>query len=80
MLVLGLTGGIGSGKSTVDRMLEERGAVVIDADAVAREVVEPDGPAFKAVAKRFGPDVVGPDGKLDRKALAALAAKAEPPR
>ena len=72
MVVVGLTGGIGSGKSTVAQMLAERGAVVVDADVVAREVVAPDGPAFAAVVERFGPAVVAADGTLDRPALAAL--------
>jgi dephospho-CoA kinase len=70
--MVGLTGGVGSGKSTVARLLAERGAEVIDADALAREVVEPGRPGFEAVVARFGPAVVGPDGALDRPALAAL--------
>jgi dephospho-CoA kinase len=69
---VGLTGGIGSGKSTVARALAGRGAIVIDADAVARQVVEPGTPGFEAVVARFGPAVVGPDGRLDRGALAQL--------
>jgi dephospho-CoA kinase len=69
---VGLTGGVGSGKSTVSRLLAERGAVIIDADAIAREVVEPGTPGFEAVVATFGPDVVGADGRLDRPALAAL--------
>ena len=72
MVVVGLTGGIGSGKSTVARMLAERGAVVVDADVIAREVVEPGGPAHDAVVERFGPGVVAADGSIDRPALAAL--------
>ena len=72
MLVLGLTGGIGSGKSTVAAMLADRGAVVIDADVVAREVVEPGGPAYDAVVDRFGPGVVAADGSIDRPALARI--------
>ena len=72
MVVVGLTGGIGSGKSTVARMLAERGAVVIDADVVAREVVAPGGSARDAVVARFGPEVVASDGTIDRPALAAL--------
>lgn len=72
MLTVGLTGGIGSGKSTVAAGLARRGAVVIDADAISREVVEPGGPAFAAIVERFGPGVVGPDGRLDRPALAAI--------
>jgi len=72
MVVLGLTGGIGSGKSTVARMLLERGAVVVDADAVAREVVVPGSPAHEEVIRRFGRSVVADDGTLDRAGLAAL--------
>ena len=72
MVVVGLTGGIGSGKSTVARMLAERGAVVVDADVVAREAVAPDGPAHAAVLERFGPSVVSADGTIDRAALAGL--------
>lgn len=69
---VGLTGGVGSGKSTVARLLAERGAVVIDADALAREVVEPGTPGFDAVVAEFGDDIVAPDGRLDRPALAAI--------
>jgi dephospho-CoA kinase len=72
MRFVGLTGGIGSGKSTVAAMLKARGAVVIDADALAREVVEPGTPGFDAVVERFGPEIVAPDGELDRAALAAI--------
>ena len=71
-MVVGLTGGIGSGKSTVSRMLADLGAVVIDADQLAREVVEPHEPAFALVVERFGAGVVGPDGRLDRPALGAI--------
>lgn len=72
MLRVGLTGGIGSGKSTVARRLEELGAVVVDADAVAREVVREGGPTLAAIAERFGPDLLRPDGSLDRARLAAI--------
>lgn len=72
MIVLGLTGGVGSGKSTVGRLLAERGAVVIDADLVAREVMAPGMQAHDAVAERFGPEAVAADGTIDRPALAAL--------
>lgn len=72
MVVVGLTGGIGSGKSTVARLLAERGALVVDADVVAREVVAPDGPAHAAVVERFGPAVLATDGGIDRPALATL--------
>ncbi len=70
MLVVGLTGGIGSGKSSVAAMLAERGAVIINADFLARKVVEPSEPALAAIAERFGGDVLQPDGQLDRAALA----------
>src|SRR5690349_14310437 len=69
MLRVGLTGGIGSGKSTVARSLADLGAVVVDADAVAREVVEPGMPALSAIRDRFGDTVFGADGALDRPAL-----------
>ena len=72
MIRVGLTGGIGSGKSEVARLLAERGAVVIDADAVAREVVAPGTEGLARVADAFGADVVGPDGALDRARLAAV--------
>jgi dephospho-CoA kinase len=71
--MVGLTGGIGAGKSTVAALLAARGAVVIDADAIAREVVEPGEPALAALAERFGTDILTPDGRLDRAALAARA-------
>jgi dephospho-CoA kinase len=73
MLAVGLTGGIGSGKSAVADLLVERGAVLIDADQVAREVVAPGGPAYRPLVDRFGPDILAPDGSIDRKALAAVA-------
>lgn len=72
MLVVGLTGGIGSGKSAVSAMLAARGAVIVDADVLARQVVEPGGPAYQGVVDRFGPSVVRADGTLDRPALAAI--------
>ena len=71
MLTVGLTGGIGSGKSTVTRLLAERGAVVVDADLVAREVVEPGTPGLARIVEEFGKDVLRPDGTLDRPALGA---------
>ena len=71
MLLVGLTGGIGSGKSTVARLLERRGAVLIDADQLARDAVEKGTPGFDRVVDAFGPEVVTPDGDLDRPALAA---------
>lgn len=72
MLVVGCTGGIGSGKSTVAALLGERGAVVVDADAIARAALEPSEPALDAVVERFGPGLVGEDGRLDRAGLAEL--------
>ncbi|MBX6378951.1 MAG: dephospho-CoA kinase [Clostridia bacterium] len=68
MVIIGLTGGIATGKSTVAAMLEELGAVVVDADQVAREVVEP-GEILDRIAAAFGRDVLTPDGRLDRAAL-----------
>ncbi|HTZ10583.1 MAG TPA: dephospho-CoA kinase [Acidimicrobiales bacterium] len=73
MLAVGLTGGIGAGKSSVADLLVERGAVLIDADRIAREVVVPGGPAYAPLVERFGPGIVAPDGTIDRPALAALA-------
>ena len=72
MLLVGLTGGIGSGKSTVAGLLEKRGAVVFDADLLAREAVEPGTPGHAAVIERFGADVLAPGGELDREALASI--------
>jgi dephospho-CoA kinase len=69
---LGLTGGIGSGKSTVSARLAAHGAVVIDYDQLARDAVEVGTPALAAIAERFGPDVIAPDGTLDRPALGAV--------
>jgi dephospho-CoA kinase len=71
MRVLGLTGGIGSGKSTVSRMFEELGAELIDADRIAREVVEPGQPALAEIVEAFGP-VMLKDGRLDRARLASV--------
>lgn len=72
MLVVGLTGGVGSGKSTVAHLLSEHGAVIVDADAIARAVVEPGTEGFASVHAAFGNEVLGADGSLDRRALAAL--------
>ncbi len=69
MLLVGLTGNIASGKSTVARMLAERGATIIDADQLARQAVEPGTPALDAISARWGSDVLGPTGELDRAAL-----------
>lgn len=70
VLIVGLTGGIGSGKSTVSRLLIERGAVVIDADAITRELQAPGTEVFAAMVERFGADIVAADGRLDRQAVA----------
>lgn len=72
MLKVGLTGGIGSGKSEVSRRLRKLGAVIIDADAVAREVVEPGTPGFAAIVEEFGDVVLRSDGGLDREGLGRL--------
>jgi dephospho-CoA kinase len=72
LLLVGLTGGIGSGKSTVGRMLAEKGAVVIDADELARRAVDPGTPGFRQVLEAFGREIVDPDGAIDRERLAAL--------
>lgn len=71
MLLVGLTGGIGSGKTTVARMLEERGAVVFDADVLARDAIAPATPGHDRVVERFGPNVLAPGGDIDREALAS---------
>jgi dephospho-CoA kinase len=68
-LVVGITGGIGSGKSAVTRCFEQRGITVVDADVVARLVVEPGTPALAAIATHFGNDILQADGSLDRAAL-----------
>lgn len=70
-LRIGLTGGIASGKSLVARLFRELGAAVVDADAIAREVVAPGGPAFDGIVRTFGRGIVRADGALDRQALAA---------
>ena len=72
MLRVGLTGGIGSGKSEVARRLAAHGAVIIDADVAAREVVAPGTPGLAQVADAFGPEVLRPDGALDRERLGAI--------
>ena len=72
MLLVGLTGGIGSGKSTVARLLAERGAVIVDADDLAREAVAPGTPGLVKIVDHFGRDVLLPDGSLDRAAVAAI--------
>jgi len=69
---IALTGGIGSGKSTVAQLLHSRGAVIVDADAIAREIVEPGEPALKEIRESFGPGVIDADGRLDRARLAEI--------
>ena len=71
-LLVGLTGGLATGKSTVSDMLRALGCVVLDADVLAREVVEPGQPALAAIAREFGPEVLQADGTLDRKRLGAI--------
>ncbi|MFI1201374.1 dephospho-CoA kinase [Streptomyces sp. NPDC020883] len=72
MVKVGLTGGIGAGKSEVSRLLASYGAVIVDADKIAREVVEPGTPGLAAVVEEFGEDVLAADGTLDRPKLGAL--------
>lgn len=74
-MLVGLTGGIGAGKSTVAAALHERGAAVVDADLIAREVVEPGGAAYAPLVERFGSGVLQADGRLDRQALADVVFK-----
>ena len=69
MYVVAITGGIGSGKTTIANQFAELGVDVVDADVIAREVVEPGTPALAAIADHFGPDVITPDGQLDRRRL-----------
>jgi dephospho-CoA kinase len=71
-LLVGLTGGLATGKSTVSAILTSLGCVVLDADVLARDVVEPGQPALATIAAEFGPDVLGPDGRLDRRRLGAI--------
>jgi dephospho-CoA kinase len=72
MLVIGLTGGIGSGKSTVSRMLVERGVQMVDGDKVGHQLYEPGGPAYDEVVAAFGPGVVGPEGQIERGRLGSI--------
>ncbi len=69
MLLVGLTGNIGSGKSTVDQLLSERGATIIDADVLARRAVETGTAGYRSIVERWGTSILGPDGTLDRGAL-----------
>ena len=80
MKIVGLTGGIGAGKSTVARMLVEKGARLIDADVLARQVVEPEAPAWKDIVSEFGQGVLNPDRTLNREALAAVVFENEQKR
>ena len=73
MILVALTGGIGSGKSVVSQQLAARGAVVIDADAIVRQLQHAGSPLLERLAARFGADIVGEDGELDRAGLAAIA-------
>ena len=72
MILVGVTGGIGSGKSTVSGLLQARGAVIIDADAIVREVQQPGSPVLAELAQKFGSDVLAEDGSLDRQAVANI--------
>ncbi len=72
MIVVGLTGGIGSGKSTVSAALATRGAIVVDADAIAKELQRAGQPVFVKMVERYGADIVGPDGELDRAKVAGI--------
>ncbi len=76
MLRVGLTGGLGSGKSTVAAMLRELGAQVIEADELGRALMEPGQAVYAEIVRVFGPEVVGPDGRLNRPKLAQLAFEA----
>lgn len=73
MLRVGLTGGLGSGKSTVASLLRDRGFVILEADAIARDLMQPGQAVYRAIAEHFGPTVVRPDGALDRARLAELS-------
>lgn len=77
MIVVGLTGGIASGKSTVSSMFKRAGALIIDADKIARQVVEPGQPAWRAIRVQFGKQVFSPDGTLDRQRLGEIVFKQE---
>ena len=72
MILVGLTGGIGSGKSTISSLLEGKGAVIIDADAIVREVQLPGSPVLTELAAKFGAEVLAADGSLDRQAVANI--------
>ena len=70
MLIVGLTGGVASGKTTVSQVLKEEGAYIIDADQMARELVRPHTPAWRKLVRAFGKDILREDGSLHRKKLA----------
>lgn len=72
MILVGLTGGIGSGKSSVSILLAQRGAIIIDADVIVREVQEPGSPVIQKLAEAFGEGVIADDGRLDRQAVAQI--------
>lgn len=72
MILVGLTGGIGSGKSTVSELLARRGAVIVDADAIVREIQQPGSPLLQKLADEFGPDIIDSAGALDRQAVATI--------
>lgn len=72
MILVGLTGGIGAGKSTVSAMLAERGAIIVDADQIARDLQSPGSPVLDSMAERFGDHIIRDDGSLDRAAVAAI--------
>jgi dephospho-CoA kinase len=72
VILVGLTGGIGAGKSTVSAMLAERGAVIVDADQIARDLQSPGSPVLDSMAERFGDQIIRDDGTLDRAAVAAI--------
>jgi dephospho-CoA kinase len=72
VLLVGLTGGIGAGKSTVSGLLAEHGAVIVDADRIARDLQQPGSPVLDRMAERFGSHIIGADGSLDRAAVAAI--------
>src|SRR6185437_11255956 len=78
--IIGLTGGIGSGKSTVAALFKEYGIELIDADLIAREAVSPQSPALKKIAKRFGERLIDADGSLNRRALREIIFQDQPSR
>jgi dephospho-CoA kinase len=71
-MIIGLTGGIGSGKTTVAALFAQKGAFVIDTDVIAREIVQSDSPVLEAIRQEFGDEIILPDGSLDRPALARI--------